>query len=90
MSQWHKDEEGWVIMSDPCRKIGTVPEDKDLSDLPFTDIGGEETGCTETGEIATDAGRSGNGSLWFRYDDGDIPMVCRGDLNGMAESESGC
>ena len=80
MDQWNKDGKGWVIMYDPCRKSGTVPEDNDLSDLPFTDIGGEETDDPATGETAKDAGRSGNGSLWFRDDDGDIPMVCRGDL----------
>ncbi len=89
MGQWNKDGKGWVIMHDPRREIGTVPEDKDLSDLPFTDIGGQETDDPATGETAKDAGRSGNGSLWFRDDDGDIPMVCRGDLNGMAESDPG-
>lgn len=80
MDQWNKDGKGWVIMYDPCRQSGIVPEDKDLSDLPFTDIGGEETDCPATGETATDAGGSGNVSLWFRDDDGDPPMVCRGDL----------
>ena len=80
MCQWNKDEKGWVITDDPFRQIGTVPEDKDLSDLPFTDIGGEETDDPATGETAEADVESGNGSLWFRDDDGDPPMVCRGDL----------
>lgn len=80
MDQWNKDGKGWVIMDDPCRESGTVPEDKDLSDLPFTDIGGEETDDPATGETATDTGRSGNGSMWFRDDGGDPPMVCGSDL----------
>lgn len=80
MAQWNKDGKGWVIMDDPCRKIGTVPKDKDLSDLPFTDIGGEETDDPATGETAEADVESGNGSLWFHDDDGDIPMVCGSDL----------
>ena len=80
MEQWNEDEKGWRILNDPICKSGFLPKIIELSDLPFTDIGGEEEVEPEDGETATDAGRSGNGSLWFRDDDGDIPMVCRGDL----------
>ena len=89
MDQWNKDGKGWVIMHDPCRESGTVPEDKDLSDLPFTDIGGEETDDPAAGETAEENVGFGNCSLWFHDDGGDPPMVCRGDLNGMAESNPG-
>ena len=86
---WNKDGKGWVIMHDPLGKTGSVPEDDCLSGLPFTDIGGKETDDPATGETAEADVESGNGSLWFHDDGGDPPMVCRGDLNGMAESDSG-
>ena len=75
MSQWNKDGKGWVVMNDPCGKRGTVPEDKDLSDLPFTDIGGEKDDGSEAGETAT--GSTASGDMWFSTADDDPPMDCR-------------
>lgn len=91
MEQWNEDEKGWRILNDPICKSGFLPKDTDLSDLPsgVFGISEPESNYPAAGETATDAGRSGNGSLWFRDDGGDIPMVCRGDLNGMAESDPG-
>ena len=75
MCQLNKDGKGWVITDDPCGKIGTVPEDKDLSDLPFTDIGGEKDDGSEAGETAT--GSTASGDMWFSTADDDPPMDCR-------------
>ena len=84
-----KEKEGWEIYSDPQFKIGTIQEDDALPQ--DTDLCGAESGVYPAGETAEQNAPSGNDSLWFHDDDGDPPMVCRGDLNdSMAESDPGC
>ena len=82
MEQWNEDEKGWRIVNDPICKSGFLPKDIDLSDLPsgIFRSNGQESNYPATGETAKDAGRSGNGSMWFRDDGGDPPMVCGSDL----------
>lgn len=86
--QWKYEKKGWMVHDDPLAKATTVPEDTDVSDIPF---GIYDKGTQDrTGEAATDACGSGDIVLWFRDDDGDPPMVCRGDLNDdLAESDTG-
>ena len=84
--QWNKDGKGWKYQHDPHGETGSVPEDDDLSGNPFEK---PESNYPATGETAEAVVESGNGSMWFSADDNDPPMVCRGDLNGMAESDPG-
>ena len=86
--QWKYEKRGWMVQNDPLAKATTLPDDTDVSDLPF---GIYDKGTQDrTGETATDAFGSGDIVLWFRDDDGDPPMVCRGDLNDdLAESDPG-
>jgi len=86
--QWKYEKRGWMVHDDPLAKAATLPEDTDVSDLPF---GIYDKGTQDrTGETATDACGSGDIVLWFRDDGGDPPMVCRGDLNDdLAESDPG-
>lgn len=87
-NQWKYEKRGWMVHDDPLAKAATLPDDTDVSDLPF---GIYDKGTQDrTGETATDAFGSGDIVLWFRDDGGDPPMVCRGDLNDdLAESDPG-
>jgi len=88
LSHWDKDGKGWVFWNDPLGKNGPVPDDDGIPQ--DTDLCGAESGTYPAGETPEQNAPSGNGSLWFHDDDGDPPMVCRGDLNGsMAESDPG-
>ena len=87
--QWNKDGKGWKYQHDPLGKTGSIPEDDGIPQ--DADLCGAESGTYPTGEASEQNAPSGNGSLWFHDDDGDPPMVCRGDLNdSMAESDPGC
>ena len=87
MEQWNKDGKGWTIINDPIREMLTVPEDDDSE--TGSDGSGEESGIPSERKPEGQNAPSDNGSMWFHDDDGDPPMVCRGDLNdSMAESGS--
>ena len=87
LSQWNKDGKGWVIYNDPCGESGTVPEYDDSK--TGSDISGTKSGVHPEGKAEEPVATSDNGNMWFHDDDGDPPMVCRGDLNdSMAESGS--
>ena len=87
MLQVKRTRKGWVIYGDPKGKSGFIPENDGIPD--GYDLNGAESGVYPAGETAEQNAPSGNDSLWFHDDDGDPPMVCRGDLNGsMAESGS--
>lgn len=88
MEQWSRDGKGWVIMNDPICESGIVPEDYDSE--TGSDGSGEESGIHSEGNPEGQNAPSDNGSMWFHDDDGDPPMVCRGDLNdGVVESDPG-
>ena len=88
LEQWNKDGKGWEFWNDPLGKSGPVPEDDGIPQ--GFDLNGAESGVYPAGEASESNAPLNNGVMWFHDDGGDPPMVCRGDLNGMAESESGC
>ena len=91
MEYWDKDGKGWVIMSDPHGKSGIISKHEfeiDYSEIESELREMESRECPE-GKTEEPTTPSGNDSLWFHDDDGDPPMVCRGDLNdSVVESGS--
>ena len=87
LEQWNKDGKGWEFWNDPLGKSGPVPEDDGVPQ--GFDLNGAESGVYPAGEASESNAPLNNGVMWFHDDDGDPPMVCRGDLNGMAESDTG-
>lgn len=72
--------EGWVVKHDPITKDGTTP----FRICPFYEpiCGKPEGTCEARGTARTEKTHNCDSGMWFHDDDGDLPMVDRGGVNG--------